>query len=66
MTETITTFVAVASAIIFSIFILFLPALWELIKPEDSGPRVIKDNSMVNLPKDYIAIKKVNNQPQLI
>jgi hypothetical protein len=46
MTETIMTFLAVVSAILFSLFILFLPAIWELTKPEDAEPRLIQDNLM--------------------
>ncbi len=43
MVESVVAFLSVISAILFAVFMLFLPAIWEFTRPEDAGPRLIKD-----------------------
>ena len=45
MIETFSVFLFVTAIIIFTILLLFLPAIKELIKPMDAGPRAILDRS---------------------
>jgi hypothetical protein len=48
MVATLLAFLTVTAAIIFAILTLFLPAVRELIEPQDAGPRVIPDNPIEN------------------
>ena len=48
MVEIFLEFISISLAIICAILVLFLPAIRELIKPADSGPRIIPDGSTEN------------------
>jgi hypothetical protein len=45
MVATFLGFLIVTSTIVFTILLLFLPAVKKLIKPMDAGPRAILDSS---------------------
>jgi hypothetical protein len=45
MVATFLVFITVTATIIFTILLLFLPAVKELIEPMDAGPRAILDSS---------------------
>jgi hypothetical protein len=45
MVATLLVFLIITATIIFTVLLLFLPALKELIAPMDAGPRAIPDNS---------------------
>ena len=62
MVATLLVFLTVTATIIFTILLLFLPAVRELIEPKDAGPRVIPDNFIekkTNLEDDSSKISQV-------
>jgi hypothetical protein len=45
-TTPVMTFVALASGVVVFVLVMFLPALFELKNPKDSGPRKIMDEAL--------------------
>ncbi|MEM3458602.1 MAG: hypothetical protein QXN36_03120 [Candidatus Bathyarchaeia archaeon] len=56
LNQTSTTFILLVSGVITFIIIMLLPALFELIKPKDAGPRIIMDDVII---MQYLPKKKL-------
>lgn len=54
------TFIMLILGIFLFILIMLLPALWELKRPKDAGPRVIMDNILLVRPQTRKATLTVN------
>lgn len=71
MIGSLLTFVALISTVAFAVILLFLPAFVELIKPADSGPRLIWDSPLAEAKISREPVFKVDydsnsNQPKTV